>query len=72
VSRFRREWLEGTDQHIQTMRAVWPDRPVSSDVTYVPSEYASPPGRKLPGPGGAGGATEKTSRRAEASWNLPR
>jgi hypothetical protein len=80
VSRFRREWLGGTDQQILTMRAVWPAKPVSSDVTYTQSDYAAPPGRK---PGGhaadtliqstaAGGATEETSRRAEASWNLPR
>jgi hypothetical protein len=80
VSRFRREWLGGTGQQILTMRAVWPARPVSSDVTYAPSDYASPPGRKSLGPGAdaliqstaAGGATEETSRRAEASWNLPR
>jgi len=51
VSHFRRHWLGETDQHIQTMRAVWPARPVSSDVTDKRSDHASPPDREPAPPG---------------------
>jgi hypothetical protein len=47
MSRFRRHWLGGMDHRIQTMRAVWPARPVRS-VADTPPEHVSPPDRQPP------------------------
>jgi hypothetical protein len=48
VSRLRYYWWEEANQHIQTMRAVWPARPVKGEVTDQPSDQASPPERQTP------------------------
>jgi hypothetical protein len=42
VSRFRRYWWEEANQHIRTMRAVWPARPAMNQ----PSDLASQPERQ--------------------------
>jgi len=48
VSPFRRHLLGGMDQHIQTMRAVWPARPVGINVADKPFDHVSLPDRQPP------------------------
>ena len=41
MSRFRRYWVGGVEQRIQTMRAVWPASRGDGRVTDEPSDRAS-------------------------------